>query len=186
MNRVELYLVAAEGKPVDPAYEQAVKKAFIWTVRQFPKVDASQIADWAEEVFRSMQHSDAVIERPVSYANVVLRGKVLSWKRLVASNVEYVGVGRDLERIGGKSSSFEGTLERNILFDQVGLSLDERDRYILTLLREDRSTTEIATAVKISDAAARKAIQRVKERMATILLGDEERVRPALVCEAKG
>ena len=186
MSRLHLHLVAAKGRPVDPAYEPAVNTAFLWTVREFPRIDAAQIANWAEEVFRSMQESDTVVRRPASYAYVLLRRKVLSWKKLVSSNVELAGVGNDLEPIGGKSSSFQGTVERNILFDQLGLSLEERDRYILTLLREDRSTAEIASALKITDSAARKAIQRVKERMATILLEDEERGRSALVCEAKG
>ena len=183
-NRADLHLVTAKGRPVNPLHESAVRRAFLWARREFPQVDPAQIANWAEEVFMYMQESPNEIERPTSYANSALRGKVLDWKRLSPANVHLAGMERDLERLGGHSSSFQGTLERSLLFYQVGLSLEERDRYILTLLRDDKSSAEIAAALKITDAAARKAVQRLKERLAVILLGESR--GPALVFEAEG
>ena len=78
---------------------------------------------------------------------------------------------------------------QGILFDQLKTKLSERDRHILVLLLQDlTSPASVAAALGVSYSAAAKAIQRVKERIAAILLGDpiEEQVQTAPhLCESE-
>jgi DNA-directed RNA polymerase specialized sigma subunit len=107
-----------------------------------------------------------------------------------AAKEQVAGIGRDLESIGGLSSSFQGAIDRKILFEQLKATLNERDRYILVLLLEDKtSPATVAKALGTSYPAAAKAIQRVKERIASTLsarkLDDPGHGSPQF-CETKG
>ena len=63
------------------------------------------------------------------------------------------------------------------------------DRHILVLLQQDiTSPASVAAALGVSYSAAAKAIQRVKERIFTILVGDptEEQVQTSPhLCESE-
>jgi DNA-directed RNA polymerase specialized sigma subunit len=89
------------------------------------------------------------------------------------------------------SGSFQGVIDRKILFEQLKATLNERDRYILVLLLEDKtSPATVANELGTSYPAAAKAIQRVKERIASSLTRARKKDDPGhgstQFCETKG
>jgi len=191
MTRAQLHLVDTSGTAVCPEVETAVERSFHWVLRDYPQVDSAMIANWAEEVALSMQVRVTTIVSPQRYAYAALKGKVHDWMRSAPAKEEVAGLGRDLERIGGLNGSFEGAVDRKILFEQLKATLNERDRYILVLLLEDNtSPATVAKALGTTYPAAAKAIQRVKERIASKLTGARKVGDPGhgspLFCETKG
>ena len=191
MTRAQLHLVDTAGIAVCREVETAVERSFHWVLRDYPQLDSAMIANWAEEVALSMQMRVTTIVSPQRYAYAALKGKVHDWMRSSPAKEEVAGLGRDLERIGGLNGSFEGAVDRKILFEQLKATLNERDRYILVLLLEDNtSPATVAKALGTSYPAAAKAIQRVKERIASKLngarkVGDPGHGSPQF-CETKG
>ena len=191
MTRAQLHLVDTSGTAVCPEVETAVERSFHWVLRDYPQLDSAMIANWAEEVALSMQVRVTTIISPQRYAYAALKGKVHDWMRSAPAKEEVAGLGRDLERIGGLNGSFEGAVDRKILFEQLKATLNERDRYILVLLLEDNtSPATVAKALGTTYPAAAKAIQRVKERIASKLNGARKVGDPGhgspLYCETKG
>jgi len=168
-ERPHLHLVSAEGANVSPGIQEAVEVAFRWVAKDYPTIDEAQLADWAESLATSMHAQGSRISSPNRYAYAALRGKVRDWLRTGAAQEQSSGINQDLERIGGKSSSFQGSVERKILFEQLQNALTGRDRDILVLILSEKSTLAVAGELKTSQAAARKAIQRVKERIGALL-----------------
>ena len=190
-TRAQLHLVDTSGTAVCAEVETAVERSFHWVLRDYPQLDSAMIANWAEEVALSMQVRVTTIISPQRYAYAALKGKVHDWMRSAPAKEEVAGLGRDLERIGGLNGSFEGAVDRKILFEQLKATLNERDRYILVLLLEDNtSPATVAKALGTSYPAAAKAIQRVKERIASKLTGARKVGDPGhgspLFCETKG
>ena len=182
-ERAQLHLVDAEGADVSPAIRQAVETVFRWVLRDYPNVDRAQLANWAEAVAKTMQARGSAIEMPERYAYAALKGKVRDWFRTGAAQEEGAGVRRDMERIGGSNGAFQGTVDRGILFDQLEKALGDRDRVILFLLLNEKSSQEIADELQTSSTAARKAIQRVKERIGELLSSNASRSKDGV---AKG
>jgi DNA-directed RNA polymerase specialized sigma24 family protein len=185
-----LHLVQADGSAVSAETETAVKRSFTWVSRAYPSVDTALIANWAEEVAASMESRVGDIASPIRYAEAALKGRVHDWLRRAAAKEEPAGIGFDLERLAGTSGSFENSVQRHILFQQIKGVLNERDRMILFLLLEDKtSPKEIAFVLDISYTAAAKAIQRVKERIADALRKPKKHDDgglPSRYCETKG
>jgi DNA-directed RNA polymerase specialized sigma24 family protein len=148
-----------------PALIDALEKAFVWVMRDFPTFDEARLADFAEALATSMQARGSGISSPKQFAYPALRGKVLDSLRKGSAKEQTSGISRDLERIGGSSSAFQGSLDRKILLDQIQNALSTRDRDILLLIRQHKSAQEIATELQTSYPTARKAIQRVNERI---------------------
>lgn len=170
MNGAQLHLVDAGGTRVCPEIEASVLRAFHWVLRDYPNVDSALIANWAEDVARSMEVRADDIESPQRYAYAALKGKVRDWSKRGAAKEEVSGIGFDLERLGSVSVSFQGASDRKILFEQLAAALNERDRYILVLLLQDQtSPATVAIALGTNYQAAAKAIQRVKDRIANTL-----------------
>jgi hypothetical protein len=191
MTRAQLHLVDTAGNVVCPAVESAVERAFRWVLRDYPQVDPAMIANWAEEVAHGMQERATILVSPQRYAYSALKGKVRDWTRSGAAKEQVAGIGRDLESIGGLSSSFQGAIDRKILFEQLKATLNERDRCILVLLLQDKtSPATVANALGTSYDAAAKAIQRVKERIGSTLTGARKKNDPGHgsphFCETKG
>ena len=168
-RRAQLHLVNAEGAAVSPVIREAVEKEFGWVIQDFPNLDEARLADWAEALALSMDARGSGISSPTKFAYPALRGKVLDSLRKRSAKEQSAGVGRDLERIGGSSSSFQGSVDRKILFDQIQNALSDRDRDILLLIRKEKSAKEIAAELKTSPPTARKAMQRVKERIEALV-----------------
>ena len=169
MTRAELHLVDTAGRPVRPTVQAAVEDAFRWAIRSCPLVDAALIANWAEEVACSMEAMASELRNPGRYATAALNGKVRDWQRTGAAKLEPMGMGRDLERIGGTNGRVQGALDRKVFFEQIKSTLNDRDQVILLLLLDGSSNTEVASALAVTSSAGRKAIQRVKERIAATL-----------------
>jgi DNA-binding CsgD family transcriptional regulator len=190
MIRAPLHLVDTSGTVVCPEVGTAVERSFHWVLRDYPQVDPAMIANWAEEVACSMQERATTLVSPQRYAYSALKGKVRDWMRSGAAKEQVAGIGRDLESIGGLSGSFQGAIDRKILFEQLKATLNERDRYILVLLLQDKSPATVATALGTTYPAAAKAIQRVKERIASTLTGarkiDDSGHGSQQFCETKG
>lgn len=160
-----MHLVNAEGADVASVIRDAVEKAFGWVMQDFPNIDEARLADMAESLAASMEARGSSISSPKQFAYPALRGKVLDSLRKGSAKEQTSGTSRDLERIGGSSSSFQGSVDKKILLDQVQDALSPRDRDILLLIRQQRSAQEIAAELKTSYPTARKAIQRVNERI---------------------
>lgn len=176
MSKARLHLRHPDGGPVSQTIEGAIELAHRWVVRDFPRVDPALIADWAENVAFNMAQREDVIRSPQRFAYTVLRGKVCDFLKTGTAREESFGLGGELERISGTSGSFEGSVHRKILFDELKAVLNERDRYILFLLLEDQSSpATVAQKLGTSYNAAAKAIQRVKERIAFAVTGQRER-----------
>jgi len=191
MIRAHLHLVDTNGTIVCAEVETAVERSFHWVLRDYPQVDPAMIANWAEEVAHSMQERATILISPQRYAYSALKGKVRDWMRSGAAREQVAGIGRDLESIGGLSGSFQGAIDRKILFEQLKATLNERDRYILVLLLQDKtSPATVANALGTTYSAAAKAIQRVKERLASTLTGARKIDDPGhgspQFCETKG
>jgi DNA-directed RNA polymerase specialized sigma24 family protein len=170
MTRAQLHLVDGNGIAIGSKIENAVERSFQWVLKDYPQIDPALIANWAEEVARGMQARETPVTSAQRYAYAALKGRVRDWMRSGAAQEQMAGVGQDLERIGGLNGSFQNAVDRKILFEQVKATLNERDRYILVLLLEDKtSPTTIADALGTTYPAATKAIQRVKERIAATL-----------------
>ena len=191
MKSPHLHLVDPNGVNLNPKISAAVELAFCWVVRDFPQIDTAQIANWAEEVGSLMQHRDAPIEFHNRYAYVALKGKVRDWLRTKPANEEVAGIGTELERVSAAKASFQADSDRKILFEQLKSTLNERDRFILILLLDGKSSpATVAEALGTSYPAAAKAIQRLKERIATVLTKTRARSDKNLgsvrFCETKG
>jgi hypothetical protein len=191
MIRAHLHLVDTSGAVVCAEIETAVERSFLWVLRDYPQVDPAMIANWAEEVARCMQERVTTFVSPQRYAYSALKGKVRDWMRSGAATEQFAGIGRDLESIGGLSGSFQCAIDHKILFEQLKATLNERDRYILVLLLQDKtSPATVATALGTTYSAAAKAIQRVKERIASTMTGARKIDDPGngspQFCETKG
>ena len=189
MDQALLHLVDRRGQTLPGSIRLAVESAHRWVRREYPYLDAAVVAGWAEDVAKAMGGHLDDIRTPHRYAFAALHGKVREWFRGNASKEIPVGIGSELERWAGIDRSTQRVIYRTILFDQLKTKLSERDRQILVLLQQDiTSPASVAAALDISYAAAAKAIQRVKERISTILVGDptEEQVQTSPhLCESE-
>lgn len=169
MVTASVHLIDRFGLPVSDQLRSAIESASRWAVRQFPLVDEALIATWAEEVALSM--SEKAIQSPRRYAVAAMHGKVREFYRAGGLREATFGMTSDLEHMAGTEEQTTRSVERTILFDQLKSQLNDRDRLILVLLRQDiTSPAEIADALGTSYDAAAKAIQRVRDRLREILL----------------
>jgi hypothetical protein len=189
MGQTLLHLVDRRGETLPVAIRLAVEAAHRWVRREYPNLDAAVLASWAEDVGKAMGGRLDDIRFPHRYAFAALHGKVDEWFRSNASKEIPVGIGSELERWAGIDRSTQRFIYRAVLFDQLKTKLSERDRHILVLLQQDiTSPASVAAALGVSYAAGAKAIQRVKERISTILVGDptEEQVQTSPhICESE-
>ncbi len=188
--REQLHLIDNAGVDVRGSIQSAVEHAFRWILRSYPLVDPALIANWAEELACSMEAGAIDLRNPRRYASAALEGKVKDWLKTGAAKLQPMGVGSDLERFGGVNGSTQSVLDQSLLIEQVTTTLNERDRFILVLLLDGCTDTEIASALKISPSAGRKAIQRMRERSAASLQGSRRTKQsghgPPALCETKG
>ena len=172
MGQTLLHLVDQRGQTLPVAIRLAVEAAHRWVRREYPHLDEAVVAGWAEDVGKAMGARSDEIRSPYRYAFAALHGKVREWFRSNASKEVLVGIPRELELWAGIDRSTQRVIYRAVLFDQLKTKLSERDRHILVLLQQDiTSPARVAAALGVSYSAAAKAIQRVKERIAAILVG---------------
>jgi hypothetical protein len=173
MGRTLLHLVDQRGQTLPVAIRLAVEAAHRWVRWEYPHLDEAVVAGWAEDVGKAMGARLDEIRFPYRYAFAALHGKVREWFRSNASKEILAGTARELELWAGIDLSAQRVIYQAILFEQLKTKLSERDRHILVLLQQDiTSPARVAAALGVSYSAAAKAIQRVKERIAAILVGD--------------
>lgn len=172
MGRALLFLVDRQGHALPAELRLAVEAAFGWVSHENPTLDKALLATWAEQVGTSMVEKQAVIDDARRYAFSALRKKVQSHARLGSSRELPLGVTQDLEKWAGSDLQSATRMERQILFRELRVHLNDRDRDILILLLQDvTSPAAVASALGIGYNAAAKAIQRLKERIRAILTG---------------
>jgi hypothetical protein len=189
MGQTILHLVDQRGQTLPIAIRLAVEAAHRWVRREYPHLDGAVVAGWAEDVGKAMGGRLDDIRSPYRYAYAALHGKVREWFRSNSSKEILVGMGSDLELWAGIDRSAQRTIYRTVLFEQLKTKLNERDRHILVLLQQDiTSPASVAAALGVSYAAGAKAIQRVKERISTILVskptGEQAQMSPH-ICESE-
>jgi biotin operon repressor len=173
MGQTLLHLVDQRGQTLPAAIRLPVEAAHRWVRREYPHLDDAIVAGWAEDIGKAMGARLDDIRSPYRYASAALHGKVREWFRSNASKEILVGIGSELELWAGIDRSPQRVIYRAVLFEQLKTKLSERDRHILVLLQQDiTSPASVAAALGVSYAAAAKAIQRVRERIAAILVGD--------------
>ncbi len=172
MGQTLLHLVDQRGQTLPVAIRLPVEAAHRWVRREYPHLDEAIVAGWAEDIGKAMGARLDDIRSPYRYASAALHGKVREWFRSNASKEILVGTGSELELWASIDRSAQRVIYRTVLFDQLKTKLSERDRHILVLLQQDiTSPASVAAALGVSYTAAAKAIQRVKERIAAILVG---------------
>ena len=167
-----LYLVDQDNKPVKAEIRIAVEAAFRWSVREYRNMDEADLAAMAEAVALGMSRRQDEIQSPWRYALAALTGRIHEWFRAHPAKMVSFETEDALDREIGPDDRFVFDVERKLLFAQIRSQLSERDREICILLEQDVSSPgEIAKALQISYAAAAKALQRARERMASIVNG---------------
>ncbi len=173
MSRTLLYLVDRRGRHLTLMHRDAVEAAYRWAVREFPRLDRAALASWAEQVGAGLAERGETIQSPRRYAFAALHGKIREHFRSGSAREIAVGISRDLEKWVGLDGKTARHIERRVLFEQLSTRLSERDRFILVLLLQDvTSPANVAAALGVSYFAAAKAIQRVKDRISTMLVDE--------------
>jgi DNA-directed RNA polymerase specialized sigma24 family protein len=163
-----LHLVDEYGQPVPQQVRLAVEAAYRWAAREYQHFDHAVLAEMAEAVALAMCRRQDRIEFPRRYAVAALSGKLQEWYRAHPA-VEVMLEPDDLEQVRKAEPVSTTSPDLSVLFAEMKAQLSERDRQILVLLEQDLGPQEIAKAFEISYSAAAKAIQRARDRLATIL-----------------
>ena len=170
MGKTLLFLVDRQGQPLPTALRTAVEAAHRWVDHDYPNLEPSLLATWAEQVATSMAESELPAASPRRYAYAALRSKVREHFRSSTSREVSVGAFEDLEKQAGFEMQTVRHIERQVLFRELSDQLSERDQEIFILLQQGvTSPQNIGPALGISYNAAAKAVQRVRERLHAIL-----------------
>ncbi len=192
MGRTQLHLVDAEGSDVLPSIKAGVESAFAWTVNTYPNLDPAVLAEWAEEIGCAMQRNKNTHATPRRYAYAAMHGRVRDYLKTGASRETPEGSCSELEKWAGVDNEVQTRIDRRIFFQELTTKLDGRDQEILILLLQDiTSASGVGKALRISEAAAAKAIQRLKIRIAFLLDGSKTTMVTQAkdfkkLCETKG
>ena len=117
-----------------------------------------------------MAEREATVRSPHRYASAAMQNKVREHFRSGAAREVTVGTSQKLEEGVGHDFQSAQTIERRVLFRELQAQLSQRDQRIFILLQQEvTSPSTIASSLGISYNAAAKAVQRVKERLHTIL-----------------
>jgi RNA polymerase sigma factor (sigma-70 family) len=184
-----LHLVDQENAPVKPEIRIAVEAAYRWSIREYPNIDDVDLAAMAEGVGLRMSKRFHEIQSPRRYAFAALSGRIQEWFRGHPAKMVSFESEDEFDREIGPDNRLSLEAERRVLFAQIRRRLSERDRQICMLLEQDvTSPREIAKALEISYSAAAKALERARERMASIVRGkspEAEKSSPRKILSVK-
>lgn len=170
MGWTQLHLVDVNGREVLPSIKAGVESAFGWTVSTYPNLDPAVLAEWADEIASAMQKNTNTHETPRRYAYAAMHGRVRDYLKTRAARETPEGSSAELEKWAGVDANTQTRIDRSIFFQEVKTRLDRRDQEILGLLLQDvTSAADVGKALRISDSAAAKAIQRLKLRIASFV-----------------
>lgn len=171
MSKALLFLVDRQGNVLSSELRAAVEAAHRWAVKEYPNLDPSLLATWAEQVGSSMAEKESLIA-PRRYAFSALKKKIQDHYRTGGLREISLGVREDLESEAGGELQSVRNVELRVLIAELREQLSERDRRIFILLQQDiTSPQSIGSTLGISYSAAGKAIQRVRERLRAMLAG---------------
>jgi RNA polymerase sigma factor (sigma-70 family) len=136
-------------------------------------MDEADLAAMAEAVALGMSKRVDEIQSPWRYALAALTGRIQEWFRAHPAKTVSFETEDELDRQIEPDDQFEPGVERSLLFAEMRHQLSGRDRQICILLEQEFSSPqEIAQVLEISYAAAAKALQRARDRMASIVKGE--------------
>lgn len=170
MGQALLFLVDRQGKAIAPGLRAAVESAHQRAAHDYPRVDSSLLATWAEQVGVYMADKEPPVASPRRYASAALQSRIREHFRSSGSREVSVGTDQELDAKAGVELQSARTIERQVLFRELRSQLNERDRQIFILLQQDVTSPQgIASSLGISYSAAAKAVQRLRERLQSIL-----------------
>lgn len=147
-----------------------MEAAYGWAAHDYPNVDSSLLATWAEQVGAFMAEREPPVESPRRYASAALQSRIREHFRSSGSREVSVGTDQELDAKAGPELQSARDIERQVLFRELRSQLSERDRQIFILLQQDVTSPQgIASSLSISYSAAGKAVQRLRERLQAIL-----------------
>jgi RNA polymerase sigma factor (sigma-70 family) len=166
-----LHLVDQDNTPVKLEIRTAVEAAYRWSIREYRNIDEVELAAMAEGVALGMSKRFSEIQWPRRYAFAAMAGRIQEWFRGHQAKMVSFESEDEFDREIGPDDKFTLEVERSILFAQIRGRLSERDRQICILLEQDVSSPrEIAKVLELSYSAAAKALERARERMASIVM----------------
>ena len=177
MPLIPLHLVDESGQPVPDEVREAVERAYRYLTFEYKRLDPSLLANIAEATALTICRNADEIGSIKPYAFATAIGKVNDW--LSTHDKEDPGkTSSALERAaGGVQDRSHSAVEYRLLFERMKAQLNARDQQILVLIAQGLDKPRpIAEALGLTYEAAKKAVQRVKERM-KILLAEHEQNR---------
>ncbi len=166
-----LHLIDDSGAPVSAEIRAAVEGAYRYAKRQFVKIDDAILAAIAESVAPKCSRRRDEIASMDQYALAVMVGEVHAWLRTHPLVEISTLTDIEMEKAAGPAEDFSlSAISNGVLIDQMNIHLSQRDRQILALIYQELDTpADIASELGLTYEAAKKALLRAKERMASIL-----------------
>ncbi len=170
MGHALLFLVDRQGQAIAPGLRAAAESAHQRAAHDYPNVDSSLLATWAEQIGVYMAEKEPLVTSPRRYASAALQSRIREHFRSSGSREVSVGTDQELDARAGPELQSARYIERQVLFRELRSQLNERDRQIFILLQQDVTSPQgIASSLGISYSAAAKAVQRLRERLQAIL-----------------
>jgi len=171
MAKTLLNLIDDAGQPVPADVRVAVTRAYRYIAPRFRRIDDAVLAGFAEAVAAAMCRRAEEIKSVNQYASAAMLGKAYEWVQSHPSEIT-VGTLAALEAANGTARTDDsfGAIENAVLFERVKTHLSTRDRQILVLVEQELDTpAAIASALGLSYDAAKKALQRARDKMSALL-----------------
>lgn len=169
MKKQQLHLIDEDGNQVPPAIQNAVEAAYRWATSEFPSIDAALVSNWAELLAKDMARKKDSLGSARRYAHAVMRRTSRKWLKGRGTKELFIGLSRELEGLARPYETFSGKIDLLILLQQLKSKLNERDHEILLLLQSGASPAEVGMSLGIKYEAAKKAIERLRQRVAACL-----------------
>ena len=171
MAKTLLNLIDEAGQPVPADVRAAVTRAYRYIAPRFRRIDDAVLAGFAEALAAAMCRRAEEIKSVDQYARAAMIGKAYEW---VQSHPPEIAVGTlaDLEAANGtvRTDDSFGAIENAVLFERMKTQLSTRDRQILVLVEQELDTpAAIASALGLSYDAAKKALQRARDKMSALV-----------------
>ena len=171
MAKTLLNLIDEAGQPVPADVRAAVTRAYRYIAPRFRRIDDAVLAGFAEALAAAMCRRAEEIRSVDQYARAAMIGKAYEWVQLHPSE-KAIGTLADLEAANGTARTDDsfGAIENTVLFERMKTQLSMRDRQILVLVEQEFDTpAAIASALGLSYEAAKKALQRARDKMSALI-----------------
>jgi len=179
MSVILLHLIDDAGEPVPHEVREAVERAYRQLARQFTRIDGAVLAGIAESVAAKCCRRKDQIASMDHYVWTAMVGKVHEWLRAHPLVEVPVQTEEEMEALADAAEDHSlSAINNALLIAKMRTSLSTRDRQILALIEQDIDTAHgIAVELGLSYQAAKKALRRAKENMASILGTNDSTIR---------